>query len=171
MFSDTRKTLYGEDFYNTLTRALLGRADAWKSIQANWNPGAVVLNGAWPDSGALANRLVASRAWKLVYFDGATIILVKNIPEHETLINDPSIQKYGMKVLEDTRKKYVAKNQTLFKTGNSSRLIGAAGLRRAHKTQPEHGFGMAGSRTEPAAPEKNIEGHSLHGNSRRHHPA
>lgn len=128
VFSDTRKTLYGEDFYKTLTRALLGRAEAWKSIQADWNPDAVVLNGAWPDSGALANRLVASRGWKLVYFDGTTIILVKNVPEYATLINDPGIQKYGMKVLEETRKKYIDGNQGFFKTGNSSRLIGAAGL-------------------------------------------
>jgi len=128
VFSDTRIALYGSDFYKQLNRALLGRAEAWKSIQAKWNPDAVVLNGAWPDSGALANRLVASRGWKLVYFDGATIILVKNLPEYATLINDPSIQKYGLSVLEKTRKAYVEGNQGLFKTGNSSRLIGASGL-------------------------------------------
>jgi len=128
VFTDTRKTLYGPEFYQNLTRALLGRADAWKSIQAEWNPDAVILNGAWPDAGALANRLVASRDWKLVYFDGATIILVKDLPEYASLIQDPSIQKYGLSVLEQTRKAYVAGNQGLFKTGNSSRLIGAAGL-------------------------------------------
>lgn len=128
IFSDTRTAFYGSDFYKTLNRALLGQAGAWKSIQSDWNPEAVVLNGAWPDAGALANRLVASRAWKLVYFDGATIILVKNLPEYATLINDPSIQKYGMKVLSDTRKAYASGNNGLFKSGNSSRLIGAGGL-------------------------------------------
>ena len=128
VFCDTRITLYGADFYKSLTRALLGQAGAWKSILSDWNPHAVVLNGAWPDSGALANRLVASRAWKLVYFDGATIILVRALPEYETLINDPTIQQYGVKVLEDTRKAYVAGNKGLVKSGNSSRLIGAGGL-------------------------------------------
>jgi tetratricopeptide (TPR) repeat protein len=127
VFADTRFALYGNDFYKTLNRALLGQADAWKTIMAAWNPHAVVLNGAWPDSGALANRLVAGRSWKLVYFDGATIIIIRNLPEYETLINDPDIQKYGLKVLEDTRKAYVEKNTGLFKSGNSSRLIGAGG--------------------------------------------
>lgn len=128
IFCDTRTSFYGSDFYKTLNRALLGQAGAWKSIQSDWNPEAVILNGAWPNAGALANRLVASRAWKLVYFDGATIILVKNLPEYATLINDPSIQKYGLKVLTDTQKTYVSDNNGLFKSGNSSRLIGAGGL-------------------------------------------
>ena len=128
VFCDTRTTLYGVDFYRSLTRALLGQAGAWKTILSDWNPHAVVLNGAWPDSGALANRLVGTRAWKLVYFDGATIILVRALPEYETLINDPSIQQYGVKVLEETRKAYVDGNQGLVKSGNSSRLIGAGGL-------------------------------------------
>lgn len=128
VFCDTRTSFYGSDFYKNLNRALLGQAGAWRSIQADWNPEAVVLNGAWPDAGALANRLVASKAWKLVYFDGATIILVKNLPEYATLIDDPSIQKYGMKVLSDTRKAYVSGSTGLFKAGNSSRLIGAGGL-------------------------------------------
>jgi hypothetical protein len=128
IFSDTRTPLYGTAFYKKLSQALLGQADAWKSIQVEWNPDAVVLNGAWPDAGALANRLVASRDWKLVYFDGATIILVKNLPEYASLINDPSIQTYGLSVLEKTRQAYLKGNQGIFKTGNSSRLIGASEL-------------------------------------------
>lgn len=128
VFADTRTTLYGPDFYKTLNRALLGQAGAWKTIMADWNPHAVVLNGAWPDSGALANRLVASGAWKLVYFDGATVILVRDRPEYATLINDPSIQKYGLSILEETRKKYIADNAGIMKSGNSSRLIGAGGI-------------------------------------------
>jgi tetratricopeptide (TPR) repeat protein len=128
IFCDTRVSLYGEDFYKTLNSALLGRPGAWQSIMADWTPHGVVLNGAWPDSGALANRLVASRRWKLVYFDGATVILVRDLPEYQTLINDPTIQQYGLKVLEDTRKSYVKGSQGLFQPGNSSRLIGAGGI-------------------------------------------
>ena len=128
VFCDTRTSLYGTDFYKNLNRALLGQAGAWKNIEADWNPHAVVLNGAWPDAGALANRLVASRVWKLVYFDGATVILVKNLPEYATLINDPTIQQAGINVLEDTRKAYVDGNNGLIKSGNSSRLIGAASI-------------------------------------------
>lgn len=128
IFCDTRLSFYGIDFHKTLNRAMLGQKGAWKTILSEWNPHAVILNGAWPDSGALANRLIASRAWKLVYFDGASIILIRDLPEYATLINDPSIQKYGGSVLEQTRKEYVANNLGLIKAGNSSRLIGAGGL-------------------------------------------
>ncbi len=128
IFCDTRTSFYGEAFYKNLNQALLGQRGAWKTILSEWNPHAVVVNGAWSDAGALANRLVASRAWKLVYFDGATIILVRDLPEYASLINDPSIQQYGVKVLEDTRKAYVGGNKGLMKSGNSSRLIGAGGL-------------------------------------------
>ena len=43
-------------------------------------------------AGALAKRLGASTAWKLVYFDGSTIVLIRDLPEYQTLINDPSIK-------------------------------------------------------------------------------
>ncbi|WP_233231627.1 hypothetical protein [Tichowtungia aerotolerans] len=125
VFTDTRTSLYGNDFYKNLNKALLGQAAPWESIMSDWNPHAVVLNGAWPNSGALANRLASSKVWKLVYFDGSTIILVRNLSEYETLINDPSIQQYGLKVLEKTRQAYITKNAGLFKFGNSSRLVGA----------------------------------------------
>jgi hypothetical protein len=128
IFCDTRASFYGADFYNTLTGALLGQPGAWNSIRSEWTPHAVVLNGCWPDAGALANRLIASKAWKLVYFDGATIIIVADLPEYATLINDPSIQKYGMTVLEKDRRKYVEQGKGLVKAGNPSRLIGAGGL-------------------------------------------
>lgn len=134
IFCDTRTSFYGSDFYKTLNRALLGQRSAWNAIQSEWNPDAVVLNGGWLDTGALVNRLVSERSreglqkWKLVYFDGTTVILVKNSEEYETLINDPTIQQYGGKVLETARQDYLAGNKGLVKTGNASRLIGAGGL-------------------------------------------
>ncbi len=128
IFCDTRKTFYGPDFYRLLNNALLGRAAAWKTILSDWNPHAVVLNGCWPDAGALAGRLIGSRAWKMVYFDGATIILVRDLPEYEGLINDPSIQQYGVRVLEEARRTYREESKGFFKAGNPSRLIGAGGL-------------------------------------------
>jgi hypothetical protein len=128
IFCDTRTSFYGTEFYQTLNRALLGQPGAWKTILTDWNPHAVVLNGCWPDSGALAGRLIASKAWKLVYFDGSTVILVRDLPEYATLINDPAIQKYGMAVLENARKNYVEKSKGLAKAGNPSQLIGAGSL-------------------------------------------
>lgn len=125
IFCDTRSSFYGLDFYQTLNRALLGQPDAWKTVLSTWNPHAVVLNACWPDSGELTSRLIASRVWKLVYFDGATVILVRNLPEYATLINDPAIQKYGMSVLEKELTAVESKNKGLMRAGNSSRLIGA----------------------------------------------
>ncbi len=128
IFCDTRISLYGTDFYKMLNKALLGQAGAWKTILSDWNPHAVVLNGAWPDSGALANRLISSKVWKMVYFDGTTIILIRDLPEYETLINDPAIQKHGGEILAEAHRDYQTGNKGIFKTGNSSRLLGAGGL-------------------------------------------
>ncbi|MFA6173342.1 MAG: tetratricopeptide repeat protein [Kiritimatiellales bacterium] len=128
VFCDTRTSFYGTEFYKTLNNALLGQAGAWKTILSQWNPHAVVLNGCWPDAGALANRLIASKAWKLVYFDGSTVILVRDIPEYATLINDPAIQKYGVKVLENARRSYLEQSKGFVKAGNPSQLIGAGGI-------------------------------------------
>ncbi len=128
IFCDTRASFYGTEFYQTLNRALLGQPGAWNKIRSDWGPQAVVLNGCWPDAGALANRLLASKAWKLVYFDGSTIIMVADLPEYATLINDPAIQKYGMTVLEKARRDCLEQSKGFFKAGNSSRLLGAGGI-------------------------------------------
>lgn len=77
---------------------------------------------------ALAGRLIASKVWKLVYFDGSTVILVRDLPEYATLIKDPAIQKYGLSVLENDRRQYLAQNKGFVKAGNPSRLIGAGSM-------------------------------------------
>lgn len=128
IFCDTRTSFYGTEFYKMLNGALLGQAGAWRTILSSWNPHAVVLNGCWPDAGALANRLIASKAWKLVYFDGSTVILVRDLPEYATLINDPAIQKYGVAILEKDRREYLEQSKGFVKAGNPSRLIGAGGI-------------------------------------------
>jgi tetratricopeptide (TPR) repeat protein len=127
IFCDTRASFYGAEFYKTLNRALLGQPGAWKTVLSEYNPHAVVLNACWPDAGALANRLIASKVWKLVYFDGSTVILVRDLPEYATLINDPAIQKYGMKVLEHAQAECL-KSKGLIKAGNSSRMVGAGSV-------------------------------------------
>jgi len=128
VFSDTRTTFYGKDFHRLLASALLGQPEAWKTILSRWNPHAVVLNACWPEAGALANRLIASKVWKMVYFDGATVILVRDLPEYSTLIQDTAIQKYGVTVLETSRRDYLQKAKGVVKPGNPSRLIGAGGI-------------------------------------------
>jgi hypothetical protein len=128
VFCDTRATFYGMEFQKLLNRALLGQPGAWKTILTDWNPHAVVLNGCWPDAGALANRLISSAVWKLVYFDGSTVILVRDLPEYATLIKDPAIQQYGVTVLEKARRDYIEKSKGFVKAGNSPRLVGAGGI-------------------------------------------
>jgi hypothetical protein len=128
VFCDTRTSFYGLEFYRTLNNALLGQPGAWKTILSTWNPHAVVLNACWPDAGDLTARLIASKAWKLVYFDGATVILIRDLPEYATLINDPSIQKYGVSVLEKAQARTQTQIGGLVKAGNTSRLIGAGSI-------------------------------------------
>jgi predicted Zn-dependent protease len=76
----------------------------------------------------LANRLIASGVWKLVYFDGSTVILIRDLPEYESLIKDPAIQKYGVSVLENSQRDYIKQSKGFVKAGNPSRLIGAGGI-------------------------------------------
>jgi len=128
IFCDTRISFYGTGFNQTLNRALLGQPEAWKTILSNWNPHAIVLNGCWPDAGDLVARLIASTAWKLTYFDGSTVILVRDLPEYAALIHDSAIQKDGLAVLEKSRRDYLSQNKGFFKSGNPSRLIGAGGI-------------------------------------------
>lgn len=128
IFCDTRYSFYGSEFYKSLDNALRGDAAAWNKILSDWRPHAAVLNGCWPDSGALANRLIGSGNWKLVYFDGATFILIRNLPEYEALMKDPSIQQSGLAVLEKARQDYLEQNKGFLKGGNPSHLIGAGSL-------------------------------------------
>lgn len=127
IFCDTRRSFYGSAFLNEMDRALLGQPDAWKSLLSKWNPHAVVLNAGWPDAGALANRLIASQAWKMIYMDGTTVLLVRNLPDYQEFINDPAIQKFSLSLLEKARQDY-ARSGRLFKPGNPSRLIGAGSI-------------------------------------------
>jgi len=128
IFCDTRTSFYGLQYYKNLDDALRGQPGAWKTILSDWNPHAVVLNGCWMDAGALANRLIASRVWKMVYFDGATIILVRDLPEYAALINDPAIRKQSETILEESPRKYAEQGSGFIKAGNSSRLIGAGSI-------------------------------------------
>jgi hypothetical protein len=128
IFCDTRISFYGEEFYKTLDAALRGQPGAWKTVLSDWNPHAVVLNGCWPDAGALASRLISSGVWKLVYFDGATVILVRDLPEYATLIKDSAIQNQGVAILEKSRIEYLEQSKGFVKAGNPARLIGAGGI-------------------------------------------
>ncbi|MFA5688450.1 MAG: hypothetical protein WC959_04805 [Kiritimatiellales bacterium] len=125
IFCDTRFSFYGEEFMLTLNRALRGIPEDWRYILSEWNPHAVVLNACWPGTGAFVTRRIADRTWKLVYFDGSTVILVRDLDEYRTLIDDPDIQKYGLSILERSRQEYIRKNKGFVKAANPSRLIGA----------------------------------------------
>lgn len=127
VFCDTRSSFYGASFYKTLQEALL-QPVAWQTILSDWNPHAVILNGCAPNVGDLTKRLIASELWKLVYFDGTTILLVRDLPEYATLIQDRAIQKYGMQVLEKEQHDGREKGRGWIQAGNSSRLIGAGNL-------------------------------------------
>jgi tetratricopeptide (TPR) repeat protein len=124
VFCDTRTSLYGLDFLRTLNQALLGQPKAWNSIMEKWSPHAVAVNTCWPEAGDLTARMIASRNWKLIYFDGSTALLVRNLPEYASLLSDRQIQSSGLALLEKARQEY-SRQGKLFKQGTSSRLIGA----------------------------------------------
>jgi hypothetical protein len=134
IFCDTRTAFYGNEFYKTLDAALRGQPGAWNEILSKWHPQAIVLNGCWPDAGALVNRRIVEQnqagepRWKLVYFDGSTVVLVANLPEYASLIKDAAIQNQGVAILEKARTAYLEQSKSFVKAGNSARLIGAGGI-------------------------------------------
>jgi len=120
IFCDSRTTFYGMEFYRSMNRALLGSSEDWKKLMVNYNPEAIIVNATWLESGALVKRLLRSKLWKMVYFDGTTVVLVRNKEEYATLIEDSSLIKNGLAKLEAARELYAAKGK-----GTPASLLGA----------------------------------------------
>lgn len=108
IFCDTRASLYGSAFYERLDRALRGDDASLKEIETRWNPGAILINCAWPHSGAAVVSLKASGRWAFCYFDGTSALFVKNTLENQQFIRDRHLHAQGLRKLETVRRNYAA---------------------------------------------------------------
>lgn len=125
IFTDTRTPVYGASFYQGLGRALLIDNDVLANLLTRFNPGAIILNGAWPGAGQAARRLIDSGDWAPAYFDGITMVLLRTTRENARLLTDFETQRAGLRELENARRAYESELASLFPARNHARLIGA----------------------------------------------
>lgn len=126
IFTDSRSSVYGIPFYQSLGLALAGQPDAWNAFVEQHDPGAIILSGAWPGAGRTTRRLVDTEQWGLAYWDGTTIVLVHQSPENAKLLADTTVQTAGIKRLEDSRREYEREISSPLSARNNPALIGAS---------------------------------------------
>jgi len=106
-FIDQRNTFHGNDIYMLLAQAVTGVTQAWHAVEETWNPQAIVLNNAWPHTPDALRWLQARKAWRLLYVDGATTIIVKNTEASRAWLSqsDTYVQD-GLGTLQAERERY-----------------------------------------------------------------
>lgn len=141
IFSDNRASVYGgAAFYQELNRALFGQAEEGRAFFDRYDPGAIVLNGVWPHVAQAARRLLETDQWGLAYWDGSTIVLIRQTPEYARLLLDSNAQSAGLKALNEAQQAYAQQLSSALPARNQSRLIAAAtflmSLQRYSEAQP-----------------------------------
>lgn len=128
IFTDSRSSVYGVPFYQNLGRALIGQTDAWNAFLEQYDPDAIILSGAWPSAGRVTRRLLDTEQWGLAYWDGTTIVLLRQMPTNAALLSDVSIQRAGIDRLEETRRAYASEISSSLPARNNPAIIGASQL-------------------------------------------
>ncbi len=121
IFADSRANLYGAEFYNALNKCLVGEENAWKDLIEKWSADAVIMNCAVPFGANAVRGLLCDPGWALVYFDGTTALLVRALFENRALIRDAEIQRAGLRLIEEERRRVLESPRCVV----SPRLIGA----------------------------------------------
>jgi len=128
VFVDPRATAYGDEFFHTMALMLTGDEDARSTIEARWNPEAVIINCTWPSSGRAVRALIDSDQWALAYFDGVSAVLLRALSKHRELINDEINQARGITLIRDAASRYSEQVQRRFPPPPPARLVGAANV-------------------------------------------
>ncbi|GEM_PF-602205 len=129
IFMDQRIPLYGLRLYGDLAAGLMGEPTRWNAILNEWNPEAVILSGAWPNSAEAIRHLRQQDRWEMLYFDGTTAILLLNISANAGLLRNKAIYlEEGLQQIEEARKDYRARLGGFRHPPIPARLIGAANV-------------------------------------------
>ncbi|MCS6771538.1 MAG: tetratricopeptide repeat protein [Kiritimatiellae bacterium] len=125
IFCDTRVPVFGTAFYHKLARGLYNEPEILTNLIQRFDPGAFILSGLWPGSGYAAKRLIESGQWIPAYFDGTTIIFLRNSPENSRLLGDSGLQAKGLEIVENARRAYKLELESPMPVRNHPRLIAA----------------------------------------------
>ena len=128
IFIDNRPGVYGADTFNLGGRCLAGVDEAWEELEEKWSVRAAVFNCTVPGATHTIRTLLLGRRWRLVYFDGTSVVLVRSSVVPEDLAKDAELQQSGLRLLEAERARYVQRLAKGCRPPNSPRLIGAANL-------------------------------------------
>ena len=128
IFVDQRPTLYGARFLQATSQALSSRGETWAAFEKEYNPGAIVINCGWSGAGMAVRNLTLGQQWVLVYFDGATAILIRSQSRYASWIKSEEMKTVGLNLLEQEKQNYEKKIGGLIRPRNSYRLIGAGNV-------------------------------------------
>ncbi|MCX5704126.1 MAG: tetratricopeptide repeat protein, partial [Candidatus Omnitrophica bacterium] len=86
VFIDGRTELYGHEFFNQYTDSLKGNIASFERIVDKYRIRAVLVTMTLSGAPEIAGYLYRNPQWKLVFFDQAGIIFLRDVPENQELI-------------------------------------------------------------------------------------
>lgn len=85
IFIDTRTELYKDDFYRLYQRAY-NYPEEWKAIQKRYNFDIVLLRHLFSGTERLLRYLYNDKEWALVYYDGGSVIFLRDVSDNRRII-------------------------------------------------------------------------------------
>jgi hypothetical protein len=125
VFTDARVSVYGLPLLELVSRSMAGDGPAWRTIESQLAPGAVLFNCCHPQAVIGLRNVLATGRWSISYFDGVTAILLSHTPANRALLQDPQIQTLGLNNLEAARRAYARRVADQWFPALSPPLIGA----------------------------------------------
>ncbi|MDO8602434.1 MAG: tetratricopeptide repeat protein [Candidatus Omnitrophota bacterium] len=84
-FIDGRLGMYKEDFYETYRRAQ-NYPDEWKGLQEKYHFNIALIRHLFSGTERLLKYLYNSKEWALVYYDGSSVVFLRDAPENKAAI-------------------------------------------------------------------------------------
>ncbi|VGO13260.1 hypothetical protein PDESU_01816 [Pontiella desulfatans] len=123
-FIDYRPGRYDRVLLDNVNNMMLGNRQAYDDLYVEYRPEALIINTLSPTAAQGIVTLLGKRIWKLAYFDGTTVILLKDKEEFGDLLNNAEIQQAGLAKLEAARAAYAERGGACG-AGNPAELIGS----------------------------------------------
>lgn len=125
---DTRMQVFGTEQYQEIAKALLSNeTEAWAQLERDLEVEAVILNACHRNDSTVALNLILRHGYRLTWFDGTSLVLLKPTPANRVLSEDTALQAAGLALLEQSRQAYLQEAAS-GRAGLPPRLIGAASL-------------------------------------------
>lgn len=130
VFTDPRGHLYGNTFFRRFARQLSGQPE----LNGEQPPplpevDILLLNATWPGVRGTLLALVRDEQWAIAYFDGTSVLLMRQTSANRPFLENTSIQKLGLEMIQADFEQYrEALDNRFVRPPNPARLIGAAAI-------------------------------------------